>query len=45
VQNNAQVATNDWPKPGFPQSGTLSSDAVIDTLKIVSGRGRDEKTA
>jgi len=41
----AQLDSKDWPKPGFPQSGTLSSDAVIDTLKIVSGRGRDEKTA
>jgi hypothetical protein len=45
MQNNAQVASKDWGKPYWPQSGTIGSDAVIDTLKIASGRGRDTQTA
>ena len=30
---------------GWPQSGTIMSDAIIDTLKIVSGKGQDQATA
>jgi hypothetical protein len=45
VENNAQAQQKDWPKPSWPQSGTIGSDAVIDTLKVASGRGRDTQTA
>lgn len=34
--SRAQVDSKEWPKPGFPQSGTPMSDKLIDTFKMVT---------